>query len=372
VGQPPVPPASGDPESDCWRSPQPRRLPRRGLRVCVAAVLGAALVAAGDPVAGSRTLYQWTDAGGIVRYTPDLGRVPSSRRHTVIPIAPQASRFADGGAEAPAADPALSLSTPPSPPTALPARVPQRVPVAAEPTPAPTTRADEAVLAAEAAPPPPRSLRPRARRSESTATGTVYAVQLRATPAAEPPGELPEVALGDGEHLYRTAVQIAGQDWQRLRIGYFPILGAAQAARERLAHQFPGAWVVRVPAAERAAARRIVVEAFASPAPQPGTATTAPPPAERALAYAIQLRAVLAGEESPPLPPFLLPPGSRLYWTAVERNGQLWRRLRVGFFQSRDDASQALARLTALFPDAWVTQVHAGEGQEASASPPLG
>jgi hypothetical protein len=57
-----------------------------------AAVAAFALIASAAPAADETlSLYQWTDSNGVIRYTPDFDRIPSSARHTVVTIQPGAS-----------------------------------------------------------------------------------------------------------------------------------------------------------------------------------------------------------------------------------------------------------------------------------------
>jgi len=51
---------------------------------------------------GDTELYRWLDRHGVVRYTPDLDRIPKSRRKTVVRVVPPAMPTATASA-APAA-----------------------------------------------------------------------------------------------------------------------------------------------------------------------------------------------------------------------------------------------------------------------------
>lgn len=51
--------------------------------------------------------------------------------------------------------------------------------------------------------------------------------------------------------VYETRFERDGQNWHRLRAGFFETRAAAEAARARLAKSFPDAWVVSVAAQER-------------------------------------------------------------------------------------------------------------------------
>lgn len=56
------------------------------------------------------------------------------------------------------------------------------------------------------------------------------------------------------------------------------------------------------------------------------------------------------------------------YQSQFEKDAQQWHRLRIGFFQTRDEAEAARAKLLPLFPDAWVVKVSADERAEGVAN----
>lgn len=60
--------------------------------------------------------------------------------------------------------------------------------------------------------------------------------------------------------------------------------------------------------------------------------------------------------------------GRVVYETSFERDSQQWRRLRLGFFETREDAEAARKDLLAQFPDAWVVKVSADERAQGVAS----
>jgi hypothetical protein len=67
------------------------RMPKRGavLVALVGFALSAALSSAAIAAEESETeLYRWLDRHGVVRYTTDLGRIPNSRRSTVVRVVP--------------------------------------------------------------------------------------------------------------------------------------------------------------------------------------------------------------------------------------------------------------------------------------------
>jgi uncharacterized coiled-coil protein SlyX len=92
--------------------PKRIRMPRRG--AAFAGLVGFALWIALPYVAigaqqSETELYRWLDRHGVVRYTTDLGRIPSARRSTVIrvvpPSVPTATSRAAPAAPVPGADP---------------------------------------------------------------------------------------------------------------------------------------------------------------------------------------------------------------------------------------------------------------------------
>jgi hypothetical protein len=142
-----------------------------------------------------------------------------------------------------------------------------------------------------------------------------YAIQLRAIPASEDPGQLPALAPPPGTQFYWTSVERGGQSWHRLRLGDFPTLAAARAALALVADEFPGAWIAPIrgqsdrlePAAPATPGR--TAEAAEAPLPSAnGPAETAGPRARPRLTA--RERAILERpdqqrfDEGPSLPVF--------------------------------------------------------------------
>jgi len=68
------------------------RTPNRGAALAAGIVLALAIAlpsAAIGAQPGEAELYRWLDRHGVVRYTTDLGRIPKSRRSTVVRVIPQ-------------------------------------------------------------------------------------------------------------------------------------------------------------------------------------------------------------------------------------------------------------------------------------------
>lgn len=60
--------------------------------------------------------------------------------------------------------------------------------------------------------------------------------------------------------------------------------------------------------------------------------------------------------------------GTTIYETRFERDGQTWHRLRAGFFETREAAEAARAKLVKQFPEAWVVKVTAQERAQGVAT----
>ncbi len=60
--------------------------------------------------------------------------------------------------------------------------------------------------------------------------------------------------------------------------------------------------------------------------------------------------------------------GQIAYQSEFERDGRIWHRLRVGFFDSREQAENARKKLTGTFPEAFVVKVTAQERQQGVAT----
>lgn len=107
----------------------------------------------------------------------------------------------------------------------------------------------------------------------------LYTINLQSSPGDS--GGITDaqrLALAD-RMVYETQYEREGQHWHRLRLGFFPTREAAEAERLRLSTQFPGSWVVKVTAEERAqgvANRLETGVAAVSQAPAPTGAAASP------------------------------------------------------------------------------------------------
>jgi len=77
--------------------------------------------------------------------------------------------------------------------------------------------------------------------------------------------------------------------------------------------------------------------------------------------YAINLSSELA-QTSPALTPSLAAFEQHVaYTTSYEEDGVAWRRLRMGFFETRTEAQQIADQLSSYYPDAWIARVDRSE-----------
>lgn len=264
----------------------------------VGGLAGAAAALAACPAlaGGPGELYQWTDAHGVVRYTPQLERIPAAQLpHTLV-----IRRDGPGGA-------VVSFAFGQAPP-----------------------------LRAAAAPAPPA---PPAER---------YAIELEAQSLSAWVRPLDRLQLLAGRRLYRTRVELDGRSWERLRLGFFPGLDEARAALARVAPQFPGAWIDRADSAERAASRAGAIAS--DDADPPGAGGEAP-------GWVLQLAARAVDDDLRGLTRLELLDRHHLYRTVSDEDGETWERLRLGFFPSRESALAVLRELEGSHPDARVARV---------------
>jgi len=280
------------------------------------------------PVEPAGDVYGWEDEHGIHRYTSDLGRIPAAARARArrilrdpetgvarsIPLLPEpmlarATGPGAAGSEEPAPEPRLAM--------------------AARPAAAPSTAL------------PPVS---------SPAPNGSWAIQLEATEVSGWLRPLDDLGLLDGRRLYRMPTEIGGQPWERLRLGFFPSLAAAQQAARRLRPHFPGAWVDAANPPERLASARLAIEA---PLPlDAGPLASAPDDGGRT--WVIQLDARPADGRLRAVTRLELLDRHRLYRHTVESKGVVWERLRLGDFTSLEAARNVLSELESSYPDAWI------------------
>ena len=248
----------------------------RGLALLVGLLLPALAVGhADEPL----RIFEWTDARGVVRYTPHLDRIPHGLFTTVVVMesGEDVRAFAYIGSvhgrpvlrSEPPVDGAVRKVVVMGP-APLEARV---APLEVEAT--PLDRESPAASAAapiEGAPVPTVGPGPGENRCSAPRIG-------ERTRWLSP---LERLELLQAHRLYGTRVEVEGRVWQRLRLGFFPSLTAARSVQSRLEPSFPGAWIVRVSEAERQASETTALAQI------DGEALSAP----GAISYAIQLGAL--------------------------------------------------------------------------------
>ncbi|MCC7258903.1 MAG: SPOR domain-containing protein [Gammaproteobacteria bacterium] len=110
----------------------------------------------------------------------------------------------------------------------------------------------------------------------------LHVVNLRSS--REPISELPEAPAGRVAYVDTTTIE--GREWYRLRLGFFANEEEAHATWLTLRDRYPGAWVTRVPPAERDAAGAAVPAAVVATTASGGGVALSTADAEHLLAQA--------------------------------------------------------------------------------------
>ncbi len=138
-------------------------------------------------------------------------------------------------------------------------------PAARPPAPTPPAAATAPSTPAAPAPPAPAPVRAPERPTDEERP---YAINLMSSSA---PVDLGTIAL-DPEHadlaLYTVQFEAGGKVLNRVRVGFFASIAAAEAVAVRLRERYPGAWVARASRTERA---RFAGSGRAAPGPRPAT-----------------------------------------------------------------------------------------------------
>jgi hypothetical protein len=198
-------------------------------------------------------IFEWTDEQGVVRYTPQLDRIPRGLLSTVVVMerGEDVRAFAYIGSVD--GQPVL-LSEPPVDgavrkvvvmgPAPLEARVTslevEAVPLDSEPAAAPAASPDAPVEGALAP-------------AVGSGLGQDRCSAARIAERARWLSPLERLELPQAYRLYVTQVEVDGRVWQRMRLGFFPSLTAARSVQSRIDPSFPGAWIVPVSEVERQA-----------------------------------------------------------------------------------------------------------------------
>jgi hypothetical protein len=182
--------------------------------------------------------------------------------------------------------------------TGAPAAV-ERAPVT-DSVPAPAAPAPRAA-------PVPSDRAPLSARVRAPETAADYMINLQSTREPVDPALVAQVARPAGERLYVSTTTIAGVEWYRLRLGFFPTEADARDVLERLAERFPRAWIGRAEPSEVQAASdlalapgSVVADAAESPAAEAtaasATASETLPP-EQIEAMLAEARAAIVGSD---------------------------------------------------------------------------
>lgn len=71
--------------------------------------------------------------------------------------------------------------------------------------------------------------------------------------------DFPDLHLLRPYRVYTVSFIKDGEQWNRLRAGFFDTRDSANAVRQRLTREYPGAWIAKVPDYEKGGARRAVI-----------------------------------------------------------------------------------------------------------------
>ncbi|WP_198005840.1 tetratricopeptide repeat protein [Erythrobacter sp. SD-21] len=187
--------------------------------------------------------------------------------------------------------------------------------------------------------------------------------------AISAPGSIGELsreqrAAIDDRVAYDSPVDREGEEWHRLRLGFYETKEEADAAAASLADLFPGAFAIEVSPDEReeAIATRMPI---APPADVSLAGGEAGIPPGLYIVNALSSPAEL-GDLSPEQQGAIS--GRVAYDSVVERDGEEWHRLRVGFFETKEQAEAAAAQLEEVFPAAWTLRISPEERAEGIAA----
>ena len=185
--------------------------------------------------------------------------------------------------------------------------------------------------------------------------------------AISAPGAIGELtpeqrAAIDDRVAYDIAIDREGEEWHRLRLGFYETRAEADEAAANFADLFPGAFVLEVSPEEReqAIATRLPIAA-----PVQTAAGEAGIPPGLYIVNAISSPSEL-GELTPEQQDAIS--GRVAYDSVVERDGEEWHRLRVGFFETKEQADAVSAQLEEVFPAAWTLRITPQERAEGIAS----
>ncbi|MFQ5761301.1 MAG: SPOR domain-containing protein, partial [Acidiferrobacterales bacterium] len=172
--------------------------------------------------------------------------------------------------------------------------------------------------------------------------------------------------------VYQVTSTLFGVEVYPLRLGFFATPEEAEVIKEKVRAKYPVAWVTLITEDEH----KIAIQNKKRKPIQPKiklaeTPTPAPPIPERTkldkiYPYVINLESTLAPDTPTPK---TLPPGLgqyRLYTRTFSKDGKTGQRLRLGFFENKQDAEEIRQRITALYPEAWIDVISPQERHDSA------
>ena len=172
--------------------------------------------------------------------------------------------------------------------------------------------------------------------------------------------------------VYQITSTLFGVEVYLLRLGFFATPEEAEVIKEKVRAKYPVAWVTLITEDEH----KIAIQNRKRKPVQPKvklaeTQTPVPPIPERTkldkiYPYVVNLESTLAPDTPTPK---TLPPGLeqyRLYIYAFSEDGKTGQRLRLGFFEDKEDAERIRQRIIALYPEAWIDVISSQERHDSA------
>jgi hypothetical protein len=172
--------------------------------------------------------------------------------------------------------------------------------------------------------------------------------------------------------IYQITSTLFGVEVYLLRLGFFATPEEAEVIKEKVRAQYPVAWVTLITADEHKIAiqnkkrKPVQPEVKLAETPTPVPPIPARPKLDKIYPYIINLESTLVPDTPTPK---ALPPGLeqyRLYIQAFNKDGETGQRLRLGFFENKQDAEQIRQRIIALYPEAWIDVISSQERHDSA------
>lgn len=173
-------------------------------------------------------------------------------------------------------------------------------------------------------------------------------------------------AIGDLV-AYDSPIDREDEEWHRLRLGFFETKEEAEAAAAELAGTFPAPFVIEILPDEREQAIANWLDTglpHLTPSPGPQDVEALVPPGlyiVNAISRPGPLGDLTSEQEQ-------AVSGKVAYDSPVEREGEEWHRLRIGFFETKKQADEAAKQLGEIFPAAWAMMITPQEREEGIAN----